>query len=357
MATGPGFPSATNTFIPNWEASGRLAVQYTRNVKDFQLNKWVQLVQSPKVTGYYLKMSAQEAARVAHGNDYLWSWDSVRPMHPEGLESFNFLPFSVKRYDYGFNLGTDTVDQADWNVAEQHARIHAAKGMTHRTIRAITALTTTTNWNTTADPDLAADHFGTATALAGGYLDQGTAVAPLLKKALDKIAVKIDLDTLGTVRPDQLHVIFNPNTARLLAESPEIHEYIKGSPAALDEIKTGTSPNARYGPGLPSSIYGYKVIVENTMKVTSRKGETLVKAYAFPDQTIAVAARPGELEGVVGPSFSTMTLFWYRDEMTLERFEDPKNRLMEYHVTDCTAEILTAPASGYLITSATSVAS
>jgi hypothetical protein len=39
------------------------------------------------------------------------------------------------------------------------------------------------------------------------------------------------------------------------------------------------------------------------------------------------------------------------------RFDDPKNELTEVHVTENTAEILTSPLSGYLITATTSVVS
>ena len=319
---------------------------------------YAQLVESPRNTGYYLKLTAQEAARVVTVNDYFWGRGATRPIHPDGLESFNFLPFATQRFDYGFNMDDDTVDQAEWDVAEQHSEIHAQKLMTARTIRALGQLTTVANFQTTNDPDMSTNHTATATALSGGQIDLGSSTTPYLKKSLDKIAVLINLDTIGVVETNQIQIVSNPNVARLVAESAEIHDYLKGSPAALDEIRMATSPNARYGPGLPSSVYGYKWNVENAVKVTSRKGDTLAKSFAYPDQTLSVVSRVGELEGVFGlPSFSTLTLFWYRDEITIERFADPKNRLMSYHLTEDMVEIVTAPLSGYLLTTATSVAS
>lgn len=363
MATGPGFPSSTNVWIPNWTASGKLAVQYSRNVKDFDLNRYIQIIESPKQNGYYLKLSAQEAARVVNTNDYVWGWDNPRPMHAEGLEQFQFVNFSTTRYDYGFNIGEDTDRQAEWKIAEQHSQIHAAKAMTARTIRVLTVATTAANWQTSADPDLAANHTNTASSLAGGFLDQGTSTSPYIKKALDKMAVQILQDTLGTVRQKDLHVIINPNQARLWSESAEIHDYIKGSPAAIDEIRTASSPNAKYGMGLPSQVYGYPIIVEPTVKITTRKNypatSNPTKSFAMPDQTLLMVARPGTLDSGVtgGPAFSALTLFFYRDDMTVERFDDPKNRLTEYHVTECTAESVTSPLAGFLLTSTSSVAS
>lgn len=358
MATGPGFPSAQNTFVPNLDASGRLIVSFSRNAKKFPIMEWAQLTETKRTLGYYLKLSAQEAARVVSSNDYYWNRGNERPQRNDGLEQFNLIPFTTRRSDYGFNIDDDTKDQAEWNIQEQHAQIHAQKAMTDRTIRALEVLTTASNWQTTADPDIAADHTSTASALAGGYINAGTSTNPYLKIALDKIAVAINLDSLGIVEPDKLMVVINPNTARLLAESQEIHDYLKGSPAALDEIKSGTSPNARYGPGLPSTIYGYKVIVDNTVKVTSRKGATLSKSFAFPDQTLAVVSRVGEMTGSYGgPSWSTLTLFWYKDELTLEEFDDRKNRRFEYHVVQDIVPVLTSPISGYLLTATSSAAS
>lgn len=359
MATGPGFPGALNGYIPNWAASGRLAVAFSRNVKTFPWLKAIQMVESPKNQGYYLKLTAQEAARVVQHQDYAWGWGQERPQHPEGLESFNFLPFIAQRQDYGFNLDDDTERQSEWDVAEEHAKIHAAKAMTDRSIKIIEVATNTANWQTSADPDLSSNHTASATAFVGGQLDLGTSTSPYIKKFIDKASVLIQLDTLGTVAADQMHMIMNPNTARLLAESAEIHDYLKGSPDAMHEIRTGSTPNARYGPGLPSTIYGMDIVVDNTVRVTSRKGAaTLTKAFAFPDQTIAIFSRPGELEGVYGtPSWSTLTWFWYRDEMTLERFKDAENRRTKFHVVDTGVPVLTSPLAGYLLTSATSVAS
>lgn len=357
MATGPGFPSGTNTFIPNFEASGRLIVNYSRNPKKFHLPKYAQYVQSPKSVGYFLKLSPQEAARVVTTQDFIWPDGNVRPMNADGLEQFNFVEFRTQRFNYGFTIGEKAAEQADWPVVEQHSQIHAAKCMTARTIRAANVLTTAANWTVAGgtDPDLSADHTSTATTLVGGFIDQGTPTAPLLKKALDKIAILVNLDTLGVVEANQLICIINPHTAHLLSESAEIHQYIANSPSAEREVKEGIGPNARYG--LPSHIYGYEFIVENCVQVTSRKGATLSKSFAFPDQTLTVVSRVGDLEGAYGsPTFSTLTLFYYKDEMTLERFDEPKNRLVEGHVVEDFIEVLTSPLSGYLVTSATSVA-
>lgn len=369
---GPGYPSSTNVFIPNWEASGRLTTGFSRNTAKFHLPKYIRYTQTNQTVGLFLKLSFQEAARVVTPQEYEWPDGQVRPFPTNGLEQFLFQEFRTHRYDYGFNVGWMTRDQAVWPIIEQHAQIHAAKLMTDRTYRFLNILTTSSNWTiagtrpdtgtaTTLDADLTVDHTNTASGLSGGFMDQGTSTAPYIKIVLDKVAALINKETLGVVEQDALSVIINPNQARLWAESSEIHEYIKGSYWAQEEILQGLQPNNRYG--LPSSVYGYPTLVENAVRVTSRKVANSnyaapTKSLIMPDQNVLIMARPGALEGVFGaPDFATAVLFWYMDEMTLETFDDPKNRLVEGHVVENAAEILTTPASGYFVTSSTSVAS
>lgn len=357
MPTGPGYPSSTNVFVPSLEASGRLTVGYSRNVDRFHLPRYLRYTRTEQLVPLYMKLSAQEAARVVTQQEYEWPDGQVRPMHANGMEKFNFLEARCHRYDYGFTVGWQTKQQAAWPIVEQHSQIHAAKCMTARTQRVMKIATNVASWQITADPDLSADHTATATTLAGGQFDLGTTASPYIKKALDKIAVLINLDTLGVVESNQLQVIINPNQARLWAESAEIHDYIKGSYHAKEEINEGLGPNNKFG--LPSSIYGYPILVENCTLVTTRKEDILTKRFAMPDQMVLVTARPGALEGVYGaPDFSTLTMFYYgpTGEMALQTFDDAKNELTEGHVTECTAEVLTSPLSGYLVQASTSVA-
>lgn len=351
--TGPGLPGPTNVFVPNLESSGRLIIGYSRNVKKFTFPKYVQYVESDRLVGLYMKLSPQEAGRVITTQEFDWPDGQVRPMHEDGLEYFNFVEFRCKRSDFGFNIGWLTHEQAEWDVVEQHSQIHAAQAMTYRTYDGLTTATTASNWTVAGgtDGDLSADHTATASTIVGGYLDQGTSTAPLFKNALDYIADLICQDTLGVVDQDQLHVVFNPKCARLLAASPEIHEFIKGSYWAKEELNRGLGPNNQFG--LPTQLYGYDIIVEKCVRVTSRKGATLAKSYAMPNQTMLVLARPGSLEGVYGAkSFSALTYFWHKHELTLQSFSDPRNELTEGHVQQLGTTAVTSPLAGYLVTTA-----
>lgn len=351
MPTGPGFPGFSNVFIPgtNRDVDGRLIVGFSRNAKRFALPNYVQMVKAPSSVGYYLKLTAQEAARVVNKQDFVWPDGRPRPSN-EGTESFNFIEFRTERYDYGFRIGQKTVDHASWPIVEQHAQIKAAQCMTNRTVRVWDVLTTASSWQTSSDPDLATDHTATATSLGGGKWDVGTSTSPNIRSTINAVADIICKDTLGVVEgtPDQLVIVVNPTTARGMSKSPEIHDYLKGSPAAERVVLDGLTPNAKFG--LPGSLYGYKVVVETAVRVSSRVGGTLSRTYVCPDDVALVLSVVGGLEGVYGaPSFSTVTCF-HTEEMTVERFDDPKNRLVEGHVVEDMAEVLTAPASGFYIT-------
>jgi hypothetical protein len=356
--TGPGFPAGNNTFVPP-DISGRLRIGFSRDVKKFHLPKYVQYVETPATIAYYLKLTAQEAARVINIQDFQWPDGQPDRANDDGTESFNFIPFTTQRNSYKFRLGDKAVKQAVWPIVEQNAQNKAAQCMTARTVRMLTAATTASTWQAATNSDntanLSTDHTGTAVNLVGGLLDQGTSTTPYVKNALGAIADLINQDTLGVVDsdPEKFFAIMNPQTARQLAASPEIHEYIKGSYWAREEIEKGTSPNGKYG--LPSSLYGYRIIVENCVVTTSRKGATLTRGYAMPAQTILVCSRVGELEGTyAAPSFSTLTMFWWQDEMTVEAKRDEWDRLTYGRVVEDTYEAVTCTASGYLLTSAVS---
>jgi hypothetical protein len=352
MATAVSIPGPTNVFIPNWEASGKLLVGFARNPRTFPINRYIARVKSPKVRGYYLKYTNQAAGRVIDSNRYLWPDGMTRPV-PKTPESFIYIQFNCVRRDYGYGLGQLTIDMADHNVAEVERKGKAALMMTARSLRVHSVLNTTTNWGTAADPDLSTNHQDTATNMGGGKFDVGTSTAPYLQKGLNKAASIITLDTMGAVAndPTKFYVIMNPDDARLIASSPEIHDYLKGSPSAYAEVTGGLHPNNKYG--LPQTLYGYEIVVDDTVKVTSEEGATLGRSYSWTAAQVAMVTREGELEGVYGErSFSTFTVFWQED-MTVEEYADARNRLWEGHVAENTAEVLTCPASGFLFTACT----
>ncbi len=148
-----------------------------------------------------------------------------------------------------------------------------------------------------------------------------------------------------------MNLVMSPGCARKISVSQEIVDFIKGSTDARQYIDGKLGPNAQYG--LPSNLYGVNVIVEDCVKVTSRKGATRAASYALADTTPFLCSRVGGLDGVYGAaSFSTLTVFNH-EEMTQETFDDPKHRRTEIYVVDDFAPVVTASISGFLFTAAT----
>lgn len=340
------YPSPQGVYIPSHEASGSLVIEFSRNPNKFALNQYVKIVPVTRDVGYYAKITAEEAARVLDttGTKHFWADGQEAPMGDDQLESFEFDKYATRRYVYPFTLGQKTINQASWDILASHSRIAAQKAMTNRTQLVNTVLATGGNWG---------GNTSTASALVGGYLDQSTSTTMLIQTMILTVAESILKATLGVVQLSDMVMILNPTTARRLAKSQEIVDHIKQSPFALAQVR-GDVPNQNGKWGLPDTLYGVKVVIEDAVKVTSRKGATVARSFIHGDGSILFVSRPDGIMGVEGqPSFATVTLFVY-EEMSVEQMADPNNRRTSGRVVDDFATEITAPASGYLVTSALS---
>ena len=341
------FPSAYNTFIPSHDATNKMVIDFARNIKDFAVNKYTHVVPVKAVTGYYLKMTVEECARILHSDlrNFVWADGQPAPEGNDGNESFEYFPYRTIRRAFAFLLGDLTIDQASWDILAQNASIKARQAMTARTQLAITALTTAGNYD--------ASHVLDVTAITGntGNWAQSTTARQDIKRSLETAAELIRDDTLNALNINDLVLVISSGLAATLSQSQEIVDYIKGSPDALAQVK-GELPGQNVDYGLPNKLYGFPLIVEATRKVTSKKGATVAKSKILADATPFLTARPGALEGVAGaPNFSTCTCF-AQEEMTVETNRDNNNRRTIGRVVDNVTYVMTAPASGVLFSAA-----
>jgi len=344
------YPSGSNTFVPDHEASGKMVVDFSRNPKDFAVNKYAQLVPVKKVTGYYMKMTVEEAGRILDTDltAHEWPDGNDAPLGNEGAESFEWLPFMTKRRLFRANIGDLASEQASWDILDQHARIKAQQAMTARTQLVVTASQTAGNY--------VAAHTATATVTGGGLWPASTTATLHIKKSIDYAINQITQSTLAAVKVDEMILVVAPTMAKDMAESQEIVDYLKGSPHALayikGEISEGDQKNRLFG--LPQDYAGVKIVVEDAVKVTSKKGATRATSYVADAAKPFICSRPGGLIGVAGaPSFSTITMFVYeKDEMATEKLHDVDNRRTAVRVIDNLQVIVTADISGFLFTSA-----
>lgn len=350
MAT---FPGGSNTFVPSWDASGKLQVEFSRNPKSFAINDYVGLRTAKKETGYYMKVTPEEAARVVDLADYVWP-DGAAGSRPGGqtndnLEQFEWTDFRCTRYKYDYPIGYLAAEQADFDVLAMHGRIMAQKAMTLRSITALSTLTNSANWgNNTA----------TATALGGGLWDSSSATNQYILKTILEVNTRINKATLGVVRPGHLRLIINPILAARIRANAEIIDFIKQQGNAGEMLK-GTSFFQKWG--LPEYLYGIKLVIDDTVRISTRRNKSVesTKDYALATNQAVVVALTQDVDGetVRKPepgdgvaTFDTITLFM-KEDMTVESRDNPNDRRHEARIIDHFGCEMTAPATGFLITS------
>jgi hypothetical protein len=343
------YPSGFNTFVPSHEESNRLVVGFSRNPSKFAINRYIQIVPIEKTEGYYLKLTVEECMRIL-GTDLsqmAWPDGNDAPTGEDGNESHDFIPFRAKRFAPSFRLGDIATGNALWDMIRAQSDIKAQQAMTARTQAVVTALTTTGNYPST--------NTASTTTAGGGLWSAATTANLIIKKSINYAVKAIMKSTGSVVSPGDLQLVVNPNLAAAMGESQEVADFVKGSPAALDYIRgnlEGPEENRLFG--LPLIYAGVKLVVEDAVKVTSKKAATLASSFVLGDATPFITSRPGGLVGVYGaPSFSTGTLFVVKsDDMTVETLHDVNNRRTLGRVVDHYAVAVTAPASGFAFTGA-----
>jgi len=343
-AVAPG--GGNNAFIPTFSAAtGQIQIEFTRSVNRFPITQYAQIVPVQQMSGYYLKIDEQETARVVNTQDLQWPLGEDRPT---GINSdFEFNQFTCQRFQTSFHIPQETARQAQWDVVASHARIAAAKMMTHRSLRMATQLTTSSNYTSSGGGQ---NYYANASDLVAStdITTDPDGVQKIIRAAIERIVQ----NTVGAVSAKDILLVVNPITARIMATSAGVRDYVKNYPAALSFLK-GDDTFAAYG--LPQTLFGLGgVVVDDTVRVSSRKGATDARGFFYGTASapgMVFVSRPGGLVGNEGPSFSTATIFAYED-MTVETMEDPWNRRVRGSVTDNSATVLTAALSGLYIADA-----
>ena len=346
----PVFPGQFNTFIPSTEATQNMVVDFSRNVDKFPLAKYVQYVPVGVNKGFYTRMTIEQAGRLLtdDGADALWADGTDAPRQTGKTESFSFEPYVCKRYADGFEVGEIAAEQASWDLLAQQARITAQRVMTRRTNIVLSQAADSTNYAASQYVDVS----NAGSPSGGAALDASGATDLHIKKTLDYCALNIVKNTLSAVSPGDIQFVMNPETARLLSDTQEIRDFVKqnvGSFAMIEGNKMAV-PGINYG--LPATLYGYNIVVEDTVKVSGKKGATATPSYALANGSILALSRVGGLEGVEGArSFSTWQLF-LKDEMIVEQKHDNDHKRHVGRIIDHFDVRQVAPISGMLIENA-----
>lgn len=335
-----------NTYVPstNALATGALQVEFTRAVNTFPITKYAQIVPVSQMTGYYLRLDSDDNVRVTDVNEFAWPLGNDRPVGK--MNQHDFVAFTAQRFAYPFYIPNETVKQAAWDVVAQHARSKAQLAMTARTIRTATALT---NAAAVSAFTAVGNYYATGTAISGGAWT--TSTTNIIQRGIQVALQRIALATGGAVRGEtDIMMVISPTVANLLSQTQEVRDYVKNYPAALPFLQ-GADTFAKYG--LPPNLFGVQVVVDDSVRVTTKKGAaSTTRSFIYGNSAVFVS-RPGGLVGVEGStSFSTTQIFAFED-MTVENWDDPKDRRIEGRVIDNSTSELVAPVSGVLVADVT----
>lgn len=348
MAAGTAvYPGGSNTYVKNHKATGNLVISFSRNQSKFPFARYIQYKTVTQDQGYYLRITAENAARVVGSSltEFVWPDGADAPRRNSGTEKFAFLDYRTERYAPDFTLGWKAAKQADWDIQGMEEAFHIQQCMTLRGVNIGNVLQTTGNWDASHKIDVASITGNTDS------WELSTTQRQDIKRSLNYAKGLIHKHTLGVVEAKDLQLTMNPVTAQRLGESQEIIDYIKQTPDAWQAVQ-GELAGVNQQWGMPDKLYGIPVVVDDTVVVTSARGATATTyAYTLADGNAFLLSRPGGLSAnaVNGPSFSTVTSFFY-EELTVETKDDPDNRRVNGRVVDDLAVVMTAPASGFWFT-------
>ena len=342
MATGTySLPGAYNTYVQNPDATGNLIITFSRDPSRFALPEYAQYRPVTKSTGLYLRIRADECARILDTTlaDYVWPDGADAPKQTH-TEEFRYENYRATRYAYPMQLGNLAREEADWDIEGVHKAFNAQKAMTARTQKVVSELETVANWDS--------DHVAWPHDYSDVYSWEASTSTELgIKKGIQYGVETILKSTRSVVRHEDLRLVMSPTTARKVATSQEIVEFVKqqvSAPAIIEGTKWGMDLL-----GLPTQLYGIPVLIEETVKVTTdRAATTQTSSFVLSEGNVFMMARPGGIEAVAGagPSFSTVTIF-FKEEMTVESKNDVDNRRWDHRVVDHFDAVMTAPVSGF----------
>jgi hypothetical protein len=253
----------------------------------------------------------------------------------------------TQRKDYPYTLGDLTRAQCPWQLEAAQAAMAMQQAMTLRTMRVMSLLETVANWG---------DNHASADDLNGGVGPWDTSDPDLLsiRKSVNQAVLNINLSTNGMVSENELRMVISPGAAKPTGESKEMSDYVKNSVWAKSTLE-GNLFNRNRPYNLPPVLYGVETVIENTVRVSSRKGAaTTTKAFVKSDSSAVICAKvdglPGDMVGPYPtPNFSTFQIFHYSGLLAVESWTDVRNKRLEGHVVENFTEKMVAPAAGYLI--------
>lgn len=340
-----GYPGGFDTYIPTLELSGNLMVEFGRDLTKFPVNRYCRVTPVKQRRGAYLRFDPLSLVRLKNEPvKHRWALGTPRPVSSDETLGFLVQQYQTARENFNVLLDRTSVDVANWPIMKMHTEALAQRAMTHRAYRVANTIFTTSNYDAT--------HVFTATTANGfGFTEAGSTGNPVIKRTLDYAARIIQQDTMGSVRWGSVSVLINHNTALRWSATREFREYLMQQPEAQKMITLGQDKNYNAAYGLPSTLYGFNLIVEDTFYNPYKQGNASeTGTVVVPDNYAAVIVADGpQVVEDGGRSYNTAHLFEY-EGFNAEVFDDPVNRIVSANVVDDFDVQIVAPVSGCVIT-------
>lgn len=355
-------PASSSNYHP---VASDYVISYSRKKEQFKLPRYSQLVEAPGPAFYYFELDRDAAIRIPGGSAEANAFadGAARPIRDDNHQPFRELPGVCVRYSFTAKLGDIALQMAQkqWEAKTAYLNMLTSQAMTSRTKTvwrghanssgAWKGLDTASMWPSTNVADVNALNGGAGTWDAASA-DPADSSYMAIRKALTEAAVRIFLNTNGVVQWSDLRLVLHPDAARAMGNSSEIREFYKYGGATTEKALDVDNMNAQYG--LPAKLYGIEVVVEDTMFLDEppTAGATSASAnreFVKSKTNAVILSRQGKIDAQVGPSFSTFQLWYYGDQLTVEEFADPENRLTKWHLTDFYVPVAPALVSGFLI--------
>lgn len=340
-------PSGTNPFIPspNAEGSGQLLVDYSRNEKDFLVNRLTTITPVNLPAGYWQRFNPADANRLRDLNTYKWRDGQQFPAGDQAKQGFTNLSYATERYAEVYPIGYQEKENATWDVETQATNILGPKLMMIRTKAFVDLVTAAGNYLST--------NTKTATSWGGGTWAAATATNRYIQKTLNAIERQVNILTLGTVTRKDLILLLSPTVALGISETAELQQYVVNNQFALGQLKGGV-PGQNAAFGLPDQLYGYKVEVMSETYNSANRGAADSVNFFAPENGALVLARPGGLENTGGfaTAFGSVHMFSYQpEEMKMETHDEPHNRRLMVQAYDNFDMKIVSPETLFQITS------
>ena len=318
-----------NTFIP--QVTKNLIVNFSRDPKKYAINTLMKMIPVDKEAGFYIKLNPDEQGRNLDLDHQLWIDGAARPIDQWNQMRHLFVRYETTRYSKSQPIGYKSAKQADFPLKEAQAQQLAVQAMNRRAKLFYTLLGTAGTY--------ISGHTDSATNYGGGQWSAATSTNRYIQKSLQVAAQTIERKTQGSVRMGELSVVMSPTVANAIARSTEVTDAYIQSPFA-NALMGGDDLKWVQGYGLPSFLYGMRVVVDPTIETTTvpNIAATATNAYIASATDVYVMLRAGDLVNNVAQAatdFSSVACFtWKDEEMLTEEYDEPLNKRSVISVTD-----------------------